>query len=199
MVRWLSAITAAVLLGSLALSACGGAGVRVVAKVQGSPITLPALNHWSLIKRSERQRSSTAGSTSALQLKQKALAFLITAEWLQQEAAAQGISVQASEVNASYEQLVNGPTGQHFGESLKARGMSRADELLVLRLGALSQKLRAKLAAGHKGLLDPRERQQISAFIAAYRQRWKQRTTCQPGYVIAECSNGPALPPSPAG
>jgi hypothetical protein len=48
----------------------------------------------------------------------------------------------------------------------------------------------ALLRAGQQG--------QIRAFIAAYRKRWKQRTVCQPGYVIAECRDGPPLTHSPA-
>jgi hypothetical protein len=123
------------------------------------------------------------------QLRDGALAFLITADWLQAEAAAQGVSVSPSEVDAGYRQLLNGPAGPSFARRLRRAGMTRADELLQVRIERLAQKLRTKIGAGRPQL--------VSAFIAAYRKRWKQRTTCQPGYIVAECRNGPTLPASP--
>jgi foldase protein PrsA len=260
-------------------------------------------------------------------LRKKALAFLITADWLQGEAAAQGISVSASEVYARYEQQLNGPAGQVVATRLKRDGMSPNDELLELRLEMLGQRLAAKIAAGYEAvsaariaayhrvhprqfvsqpsrrvflvvtrtidatrsakrelehgvvpasvarrfstdptvpstggmttfsrgaanptleravfdaplrtlvgpvavpavgfylfkvlsstpgrretllestpairqiLLQAGRQQQVNAFIAVYRQRWKRRTICRPGYVIAECRNGPPLTALPA-
>jgi hypothetical protein len=166
----------------------------VVASVQGSPISADTLAHWTGIKRNELQNSSTPASRSSLvQVERRALAFLITGDWLEKEAAAQGVSVSPSEAEASYQQLLNGPTGQAFAASLKRRGISSADELLLLRLGALAQKLRTKIAISQHSVSATQIRQQVRAFIAAYRRRWKQRTTCQPGYVIAECRDGPPL------
>jgi hypothetical protein len=165
-----------------------------VASVQGTPISRDALNHWVGIKRAEAQSSSTPTSASDVELRKKALAFLITAHWLEREAAAQGLSVSTSEVNATYQRLLNGSTGQAFAASLARRGISSADELMLLRLGALAQKLRLKIALSEPGVSQGQIKQRIGAFIAAYRQRWKQRTVCQPGYLIAECRNGPALP-----
>jgi hypothetical protein len=169
-----------------------------------------------------------------VELRHKALAFLITAGWLQAEAAAQGIVVSASEVNATYRELVNGPAGGTFATKLRRRGMSTADELLQLRLEKLAQKLRAKIGAGITGVSSARiaayyhahasqfrvpghghqtlaaaapairqtlvqaaQERRFNAFIPGYRVRWKQRTTCQPGYVIPECRNGPRLPAAP--
>jgi hypothetical protein len=190
------AVLAAV--GSIALSGCGGASTPVVASVHGSVITEGALAHWTRIKRAELQSSSKPSSLSSVQVKQKALAFLITADWLEQEAAAEGVSASRTEVKASYEQLLNAPTGSAVAASLARRGMSSADELLILRLGALAQKLRAKITASRQGLLQAGGQERVSSFIAAYRARWKQRTTCRPGYVIAECREGPPLSGSPA-
>jgi hypothetical protein len=213
---------------SIALSGCGPSGVPAVASVQGVAISQGALahrmdvenarlqgastripvpdppryarciaaadvaqarlkRHRPLSKRRLRQRCARVYS----QLRDQALAFLITAGWLQGEAAAQGISVSRSEVDASYRQLLDGPAGQTFASRLKHSDMTSTDELLQLRIEKLSLKLRAKLATVR--------RQPLGAFVAAYRRRWKQRTTCRPGYVVAECRNGPPLPTVPAG
>jgi hypothetical protein len=186
------------MIGSMALCACGATRSPVVATVQGRTITEGALSHWTGIKHSELQGSSKPSSLDLAQVKQKALAFLITADWLEGEAAAQGVSVSASEVEASYRELLNGPTGQALAASLNRRGISSTDELLLLRLGALAQKLRAKIGASGQSPSPAAGQQRINAFLVAYRQRWKQRTSCRPGYVIAECKNGPPLSGAPA-
>ncbi|HEY2398367.1 MAG TPA: hypothetical protein VGH78_05180 [Solirubrobacteraceae bacterium] len=145
-----------------------------------------------MIKRIELEGSATPARAG--QLREKALRFLITSQWLQQEAAARGAGVSPSEAEAFYEHLLRGPNGAQFAAGLKRRGLSRADELLVLRVGELAEKLRAQITGPLHGPATPAELQRVEAFIAAYRQRWKQRTSCEPGYVIAECRNGPPLP-----
>jgi uncharacterized protein YcfL len=230
-----SAVAAVAMIGPVALSGCGSTRAPAVASVQGVTITRAALAHWTRIKNIELQSSSKPTSTSSsVQLEQKALAFLITADWLQAEAVARGVVVSPSEVNLTYQELANGPTGQAFASSLPRRGMTRADELLQLRIQMLTHKLKAKIAAGYNGasvaqiagyyhahasqfqghghrqqtlaaatpairqtLLQAGQEQRVSAFVATFRQRWKGRTTCQPGYVIPECRNGPPLPDSP--
>jgi hypothetical protein len=206
-----------------------------VANVRGTAISRALVAHWTQIKRIEMVSSAklTPG-LSAVQLERKALGFLITADWLQGEAAAQGVAVSPSEVDATYKELLGGPVGQSFASSLKRRGLSRADELLELRLDKLAAKLRSKIVArynavstaqiadyyhahtsqfeGHGGrpqtlaaatpairetLLQAGQQRQVNVFVAAYRQRWKLRTTCWPGYVIPECRNGPPLPVAP--
>jgi SurA N-terminal domain len=36
----------------------------------------------------------------------------------------------------------------------------------------------------------------VTRFISEFRPRWRALTVCAEGYVIAECSNGPPLPPA---
>lgn|GEM_PF-3545264 len=183
------AILAVLALASMFILGCGGAaGSQTVAEVQGRSIAKATLQHWVAIKRSEAQPSPTP--VSPAQLTREALAFLITAMWLQGEASAQGIQVSPSEVRATYTHLLDGPAGEGFAARLKQRGMSEADERLQLLDAQLAVKLQSRLAAGPRAL---------RAFLAAYRQRWRQRTICSPGYVIAECRNGPPLPPTPGG
>jgi hypothetical protein len=173
---------------------CGAAGAPVAARIGNSTVSQSEVTHWMNIKRaeSELEGASKRAPTSSAQLRQDALAFLITAIWLEKQAAAQSISISPSEVNASYQQLLSSPTGTSFAESLKNRGMSRADEQLVLRLGALASKLRAKIAASHHGASPAQLKDDLNAFINTYRHYWKQHTTCEAGYVIPDCSNAPS-------
>jgi hypothetical protein len=191
------AMTVLAMVGATALVGCGATRAPTVASVQGSSISQQELSHWMGIKRAELQSSSRPTSISFARSREKALAFLITAQWLEKEALAQGVSVSQTEVRATYHRLLSGLGGHTFAASLKRRGLSSADELLVLRLGALAQKLRMKIAASYHAASLADIRRRVSAFIAAYRQRWKRRTTCRPGYIIAECRNGPPLQAAP--
>jgi len=222
------------LLGALALSGCGATNAQPVASVQGTAISRVALEHWTRIKRIEAESSPKSKSTSSpAQLRRNALVFLITADWLQAEAATKGVVASPSEVNATYHGLVSGPNGPAFLSSLKRRGMSQADELLELRLDNLTTKLENKIGLGdsvsaaeiaayyhahtsefqphghrrqtlataapaiREALLAAERQRQVAGFAAPYRQRWKLRTTCQSGYLVPECRNGPPLPASP--
>jgi hypothetical protein len=181
-------LTALALIGAGALIGCGSTRAQPVATVQGAAISRAALAHWTQIKRAELRGAPASTSSGA---RRRALVFLITADWLQGEARSQGIEVPFSEADATFRELLHGPTGQAFAASLRSHGISSADELLLLHLQQLSGKLRAKIAAGHSGAAAARR---VATFVSAYRRRWKLRTTCAPGYVVAECRNGPPLP-----
>jgi hypothetical protein len=210
---------AALAIGLLMLAGCGGgggdAGPPAVASVQGNPISYASLEHWIRVKnaslygpvaplpdpphyrrciagadalraRSKHRPLSPQGLRKRCagiysQLEDKALAFLITAKWIEGEAAARGVRVSPADVEATYDQLRSGPAGHTFTANLRSQGMSKADELLQLRLESLSRGLGSKFA-GPNGTLSP-------AKVAAYRRRWKQRTTCRAGYVVHDCRN----------
>jgi hypothetical protein len=189
----LCASVAALACASVTLAACGSSSSAAVARVGGTSITKATLAHWMAIKRGELDGRGGVGAPtpSEAEVREKALRFLITSQWLQQEAAARGIAVAASDTEAFYAHLLSSSSGSQFAAGLKRRGLSRADELLVLRIGELAEKLRAQLTAPLRGAPASAIRHTVSAFIVAYRERWRQRTTCEPGYVIAECRNGP--------
>lgn len=111
-----------------------------------------------------------------------ALTFLITARWLEGEAAEEGVHAARSQAEATYRRLAEGPAGSSFVASLRREGMSRADEVRQIRLETLASKLRPKLedASGHLS----------TAQVAAYHRRWRARTTCKRPYVVSDCRNG---------
>jgi hypothetical protein len=226
--RRLAAVTTGAAAALITLAGCGSSnGVPAVARVDGIAISRASLAHRIEVENARLQGASlripvpdppsylhcTVAAQAAqshlkrhpglspqqlrqrcarvyAQLRDGALAFLITADWLQGEAAAQGITVSHSEVAASYHQLLAGPAGAAFANRLTHDHMTGADELLQLRIEMLSLRLRERIAGRH---------QPLDGFVASFRRRWRQRTTCQPGYVVAECRNGPSLPSAPAG
>jgi hypothetical protein len=211
----------------LVLQGCGATSNPPVAHVQDTAITRSALAHWMSVynapspipvpdpprydgciaaasaeqvgmrRRPLMSRPALRARCAVIytKVRNEALAFLITAKWLTGEAAARGITVSPGEADATYRRMLAGPAGRSFAMSLARRGISSADETLQLRLDKLALKLRAQLSAGYTGAQATRR---IATFIAAYRQRWRLRTTCEPGYLVPECRNGQPLPP-PAG
>jgi len=168
-------IVALLVAGSVALAGCGAArhsGGTPVAFVQGSPISRAALAHWTAI-----ESAGTRGASAGAGAKEKALEFLITARWIEGEAAARGIHASPTEAQATYERLTHGPAGVAFVSQLRRAGLDTADELLQLRLEQLAAGLRAKTGTGRR----------LAAFVEAYRSRWRARTSCRPGYVVPEC------------
>jgi hypothetical protein len=165
-----------------------------VASVQGTTVSRVALAHWSEVKRRELAMGSSGAVPSTSDVRNRALAFLISAVWLEKEAASQGVSVSDSQVSSTYQRLLTGPAGVNFAASVRRRGMTNADELRVLRLEMLAQGLRSHVATGLPSRSPAQSRARLAAFLIEYRRRWKQRTTCARGYVIAECREGPPLP-----
>jgi hypothetical protein len=182
---------------AMAAPGCGASSSGPVASVQGTAISRRALDRWTAIKRAESQASGALQAPTPAVLRGRALTFLITAAWLEKEAAAEGVGAPQSEVEATYERLLTSPAGPAFAAGLRRRGVGHSEELLALRLDALAQKLRAKIASAHPRSSLLALRSYEAAFIAAYRQRWRARTDCRPGYVVAECRNGPPLPEAP--
>jgi hypothetical protein len=174
---------------SAVLAGCGSAcsAPRPVATVDGSVISRDSLVHWQAVKRHELAAPGTPNPPSEPQLRDDALAFLVTSLWLEKEAAARGASIPMSAAEASYGQLARGPSGPLFSASLRNRGLTRADEVRLLHLAALASRLRAMLVAR---VPPSQANARVQAYLAAYTKRWKARTHCSTGYVISVCAGG---------
>jgi parvulin-like peptidyl-prolyl isomerase len=103
---------------------------------------------------------------SAAQVRERALRFLIGAEWLEGEAAAEHARVSRTEVQQRYEQIVNGSRGSPLADVLLGPGMSRSDGLLEVRLDLLNERLRMKVTAG----ASVNDRQVLAYFAAHARE-----------------------------
>jgi foldase protein PrsA len=81
------------------------------------------------------------------QLKTEVMQFLIQAEWVQQEAEAQGVEVTDEEVRRSFEQQKKQafPTDKAYRQFLETSGMTEEDILFRVKLDQLQQKLTRKV------------------------------------------------------
>ncbi|GAC1439075.1 MAG: hypothetical protein NVSMB51_16340 [Solirubrobacteraceae bacterium] len=83
-------------------------------------------------------------------LKAQTMQFLISADWLQGEAADQGVSASGKEVQAKLAQIKQQqfPQPAQFATFMKNSGMTMDDVLFRVRLDELSSKIRTKVTAG---------------------------------------------------
>jgi foldase protein PrsA len=80
-------------------------------------------------------------------LKREVMLFLIQAEWVEQEAAEQGVEVSDASVKKSFEDQKKQafPTDKAYNDFIKSSGMTEEDILFRVKLNELQQKLTQKV------------------------------------------------------
>lgn len=83
-------------------------------------------------------------------LKEQVMQFLVSAEWIEQEASDRGIKVTDAEVKKQFEdqKKQSFPDDKSYKEFLKSSGQTEADLLFRVRLDVLSNKVRQKIIEG---------------------------------------------------
>jgi foldase protein PrsA len=163
---------AAVLLGAVgvtvALAACAGAGSssRVVARVGGVSITQATLSHW--MGAMAPRHVVPDGPDEAL--RQRALAFLISSQWLIGEAAAEGMGVSKAQVARRLaEKERSFPGGRReFEEFLHAVAHTVADQELEIQVELASEAIRRRLAAQEAKITPAEVAHQYRQHLAEY-------------------------------
>ena len=91
-------------------------------------------------------------------LKEQTMQFLISAEWLQQEAKKQGVSATPAEVEKTFQEQKKQafPKEAEYQKFLKESGRTEADLKFQVRLSVLTNQLQAKVVEG-KGEPSPEE------------------------------------------
>jgi foldase protein PrsA len=106
------------------------------------------------------------------QLKTEVMQFLIQAEWVQQEADAQGVKVTNKEIKRSFEDQKKQafPNDKAYQQFLQSSGMSEADILFRVRLDQLQQKLTQKVTEDAKKVSD----QDVKNYYEKNKKRFAQ-------------------------
>jgi hypothetical protein len=124
---------------------------------------------------------------------EQALRFLIYARWSLGEAAEQGITLSDAEVQQEFakSKAERFPKGQaELQQYLANRHWTYTDELLLVKLDALQEKVHQKLEHSLKG----------SKALASYGAKWIAATNCRAGFVVYRCKQykGPDQLPGPS-
>src|SRR4051812_28599808 len=105
-------------------------------------------------------------------LRDQVLQFLISAHWIQGEAADQNVKVTDAEVNKQFQQTKKQsfPKEKDYAKFLKDSGMTQDDILFRVKLDTLSNKLREKVTKGKDNVTD----QQIAQYYNKNKARFAQ-------------------------
>ncbi len=158
-----------------AASTAKGAAVAVVA---GAPIDKASYEHWLAVEHALGGASNPS---------HQALAFLITSDWVLDEAAARKVSVSEAEVKAHFAQIKRQSfaKGGTFGKFLAKSGETEGDLLARVKVEMLESRIAAQVAAGKSGA---QRTALITSFEKAFHSHWKRYTTCNAGYLMEDCS-----------
>ena len=105
-------------------------------------------------------------------LKQQTMQFLISAEWLQQEAAKRGVKATPAQVRTTFEQQKKQafPKEADYQKFLQNSGRTEQDLLFQVKLSVLTNALQAKVVQGKSNV----SQAQIGAYYAKNKQRFAQ-------------------------
>ncbi len=158
--------------------------VDAVASVAGRPISKSSYEHWLSV---EQALGVSAGAGH------RALGYLITAVWLQDEAGARGVSVSQTQVRRRLAELERKsfPKPGALNAFLARSRESEADLLGRVRGELLQSGISAQVAGSRSGA---QRSSVLASFQQGFQQRWKGRTTCGHAYVMEDCSEYKGAP-----
>ena len=150
---------------------------EAVASVAGVPIAKRSYEHWLAVER------KLGGNSNA---SHRALAFLITSQWMVGEASARHIVVPEAQVKQRYTQMVQQsfPKAGTLEKFLSTSGETEADALARIHVEALTSQISAQVTAHKSG---SQRSTALTAFEQSFHTHWKALTSCDPGYVMEDC------------
>jgi PPIC-type PPIASE domain len=143
--RGVALVGACALLGTcLAISACGGTSDgTVVVRVGDVAITKATVDHWTHVIERKGAFTGFRGEPRG-DARHRALALLISSQWLIGEAARQGVALPEDAIEEAIEDHENESPG--FRKRLRATGETIADYKLEARAELAGETLRERLA-----------------------------------------------------
>jgi SurA N-terminal domain len=173
--------------GSDGSSKTAHASGDTVATVEGTPITKAAFEHWLAVTAALSGKGGHGAGSSGQAVKNQALGFLISAQWLFGEAAARGVHVSEAEIHKRLAE-VQGKQFKHPAELQKYLANAhetQADLLLRIKLELLEQAISKQATAAKRTAAE--KRAALSSLQAEFQKKWKAKTSCASGYVVEDC------------
>lgn len=169
---------------------------HTVAVVSHIPVRLRAITVKEL-HRAILQAAAQAGLKSVpatgqpkyQRLEEEALGELLDGLWIEGQAEEMGISVTRRQVVAERNQIEkdNFKSRKEFHAFLKHAHFTLRDVYYRVELQLLSTEIQENIAWGTSSQKEAQKK--FSAFVDAYKKRWRSRTVCAPRYAIERCSN----------
>lgn len=146
---------------AIGLNACGGINDNaVVVRVGADTITKATVDHWTSVVRRGGAFTGFRGAPRGGTPKQRALALLISSNWLIGEAAREGLPVSAQAVEQVLGERMQGGGAAEFHKTLARSGQTVAGVELELKAELALEAIREALASRSAQLTQP----EITAF-----------------------------------
>lgn len=162
------------------LSSFGGVASDDVAKVgDAGSISKSEFNRWFVIVASQPQPGQKTkpappkpGTKEYDAVKQQVMTFLLSAKWIEGEAAERGITVTDEEVDRQFKQTKDQsfPNEKAYQRFLKSSGQAETDLKFRVRLDALSNKIREQVTADAASVSDS----QVEKYYNDNKQQFEQ-------------------------
>lgn len=169
--RQMSASSAAVLALAVGLiTGCGGSSGGVAVRVGQTAITKASLDHWTSVIAGGRRGADSSKRQYGV-LHTQALDFLISSQWLIDEAAERGLRVSDQEVEERMDakRKASFPGGkEEFQEFLKTTGQTSSDIMFEARAELASWKIKRLLTRAEPAITQT----QIVEYYGRHRQRF---------------------------
>jgi hypothetical protein len=139
------------------------------------------------------------GSPKYDEVSASALNQLLDVEWILGEGEERGIAVARGEIRREFEQTKseNFKTEAEYQKFLRDSGFNQAEIYQRVELQLISTRIQDEVSVAEGGD-DPSgmaAQRAFDAFLAEYREKWRQRTTCAPALASERCVNGPEPAP----
>jgi hypothetical protein len=164
------------------------AAAQILVCVDDLPILVSAYTHWSEVAR-KTEGSAPKHQATAREVTAEVLGFLISSDWILEEARARHIELSARTVRRQFEQIraQQFPKPGEFGAFLETSGQTAADLELRVRLNLLSKKMLARaLAEQHTSRA---KQHTLTNFVRSFKHHWLSRTYCATEYAVPDCGH----------
>ncbi len=168
---------------SPAAVASGGA----IATVDGAPIAKATFAHWLAVTTALGGAGGHGAGSSTATLRDQTLGFLITAQWVLAEAAAQKLDVSEAAAQKRLQEIqrkqFKRPAELHA--YLAKAGETPADLLLRVKLELLESAISRRASAAKRTATE--KQAALAALQQEFQKKWKAKTSCRAGYVMEDC------------
>jgi hypothetical protein len=147
-------------------------------------ITGVVFSHWAEI---DRRSGSAKHPASPAETAKEVLGFLISADWVLDEAKARHVFVSSRTVRRAFERIraQQFPKRGEFGRFLQSSGETVADLMFRVELTLLSVRIERNVVASKHS--DRARARALAQFFSGFKRRWQAQTYCAPSYALLDC------------
>lgn len=156
----------------------------LVACVGSTPIPEATFRHWSTVAQAESEHQPSVAEVTA-----QTMGFLISTDWLLDEARELNIHVSQAEVKRTFNRLRKAqfPKQYEFQAFLRKSKEVLPDLLLRVELNLLSQRIQRHVTAHEHS---SREKQRaLARFVEQFKDKWTAQTYCATQYATQDCGH----------